>query len=218
MLREVQDPVVLVEREEVRPHMSLPRRRVQEGLAMKHRGKSRVEIPYHYYFKSFGIPEPVTEKLFHPSRKFRLDLAWPKPLLLPNQDVAIEVQGGVWRAMGGAHQGVGHIRDMEKINWAQRLGWKVFQFIPDDIRSGAAALWLLDYRREVMVFGKKVQAIEPQGSTEETTKPGVQARPTRASQDGDDGLRGAADGDLDQHRGAEGDTKLGHTVQEQDGD
>jgi hypothetical protein len=117
---------------------------------VKRRVRKTIDIPYSYYFKVYGVPEPRTEVRFHPTRKWVLDLAWPRPLLLPDQDVAIEVQGGVWRDGGGAHQGVGHMRDMEKINWAQRLGWKVFQFAPEAVRSGSAAMWIGEYRKEAI--------------------------------------------------------------------
>jgi len=37
-------------------------------------------------------PEPVREYRFHPKRKWRFDFAWP------DCQVAVEIEGGVWRA------------------------------------------------------------------------------------------------------------------------
>jgi very-short-patch-repair endonuclease len=77
-------------------------------------------------FKTMGIPAPVTELKFHPSRKFRFDYAWPE------HRVAVEINGGVWS--GGRHtRGAGYLRDMEKINSAQEMGWVVLQYPPNAV-------------------------------------------------------------------------------------
>jgi len=39
------------------------------------------------YYKSEGLPAPVFEYRFHPSRKWRFDIAWPE------RRVAVEVEG-----------------------------------------------------------------------------------------------------------------------------
>jgi len=73
------------------------------------------------------LPLPVFEYLFaKPERAFALDIAWVPEMF------AIEVQGGIWRKGGGAHTGKGHLRDMEKLNLAQQLGWYVAQIVPAD--------------------------------------------------------------------------------------
>ena len=55
--------------------------------------------------------------------------------------VALEQNGGVW--VGGAHgRGRGIIRDYEKLNLAQELGWSVGQFTPKEIKNGEAAAWV----------------------------------------------------------------------------
>lgn len=65
-------------------------------------------------------PYLVTEYKFHPERKWRFDYAH-----LPTK-TAIEINGGVWS--GGRHnRGAGYLRDREKVNTAQMLGWKVFE-------------------------------------------------------------------------------------------
>lgn len=70
-----------------------------------------------------GLPAPETEWLFHPTRKWRFDYAWPKDL------VALEVEGGVWTR--GRHvRGAGYLKDIEKYNAAQLLGWTVLRCTP----------------------------------------------------------------------------------------
>lgn len=74
-------------------------------------------------FASSGLPEPVAEYRFHPTRKWRFDYAWPR------QKVALEVEGGVWTA--GRHtRGSGFLRDMEKYNAAAVRGWRVLRCTP----------------------------------------------------------------------------------------
>jgi very-short-patch-repair endonuclease len=64
-------------------------------------------------------PEPTPEYRFHPVRKWRFDFAWPL------QWVAVEVDGGQWRAGGGRHN---TDKDREKLNTAAARGWRVLRF------------------------------------------------------------------------------------------
>lgn len=87
------------------------------------------------YFKAFGLPEPVEEHRFHPVRRWRFDYAYPDKM------VAVEVEGAVW--VKGRHtRGSGFIADMEKYNTAQSMGWSVYRFTPQQMRSGEAANFL----------------------------------------------------------------------------
>ena len=71
-------------------------------------------------WRMLGGAELVKEHRFHPERKWRFDYAH-----LPTK-TAIEINGGVWS--GGRHnRGAGYLRDREKVNTAQMLGWKVFE-------------------------------------------------------------------------------------------
>ena len=71
-------------------------------------------------WQMLGGPELATEHKFHPERRWRFDYAH-----LPTK-TAIEINGGVWS--GGRHnRGAGYLRDREKVNMAQMLGWKVFE-------------------------------------------------------------------------------------------
>ena len=71
-------------------------------------------------WRMLGGPALATEHRFHPERRWRFDYAH-----LPSK-TAIEINGGVWS--GGRHnRGAGYLRDREKVNAAQMLGWKVFE-------------------------------------------------------------------------------------------
>jgi very-short-patch-repair endonuclease len=73
-----------------------------------------------------GLPEPLTEVVFHPTRKWRFDYAWPA------FKVALEVEGGVWT--GGRHtRGSGFLKDVEKYNAAACLGWRIIRVTPTDL-------------------------------------------------------------------------------------
>ena len=87
-----------------------------------------------FQLRALGLPEPVMEYKFHPTRKFRFDLAYPhrKPPL------AIEVDGGIWTR--GRHTfGTGFEDDCRKINAAQLLGWIVLRYSTGMVTSGEAA-------------------------------------------------------------------------------
>lgn len=77
-------------------------------------------------FEAHGLPAPVTEFPFHPTRKFRFDYAWP------SERIALEVNGG--RFVGGRHNSAeGSHKDMEKMNEAACLGWRVLYITPRSV-------------------------------------------------------------------------------------
>lgn len=83
-----------------------------------------------------GFPDPATELLFHPKRKWRFDYAWPTRML------ALEVHGGIHS--GGRHtRGRGFVEDRAKMNEATLLGWTVLEVTPEHIKSGQLRAWLL---------------------------------------------------------------------------
>lgn len=67
-----------------------------------------------------GLPMPVSEFKFHPTRKWRFDKAWP-PLM-----VSLEIEGATW-VQGRHTRGKGYENDCRKYNAAQLLGWKVLR-------------------------------------------------------------------------------------------
>lgn len=74
--------------------------------------------------KAVGL-ECVAELQFHPVRRWRFDYA------IPAAKVAIEIDGGVW-AYGRHNRAAGYIGDMEKLNEAARLGWRVLRYTTED--------------------------------------------------------------------------------------
>jgi hypothetical protein len=75
---------------------------------------------------SLKIPVPIKEHVFHPTRKWAFDYAWPDHM------IALEVEGGVWN-QGRHNRGKGFLNDMEKYNAAGMLGWRVFRTTPQDL-------------------------------------------------------------------------------------
>lgn len=75
-----------------------------------------------------GLPQPQREFRFHPTRRWRFDYAWPE------HKVALEVEGGVWTA--GRHtRAAGFLKDVEKYNEAELLGWTVLRCVPKTLCS-----------------------------------------------------------------------------------
>ena len=72
--------------------------------------------------KHMGYPV-VEEFRFHPSRRWRFDIA------LPLSKVAFEIDGGVW-TQGRHTRGAGWHKDNEKMTEALILGWRVFHTTP----------------------------------------------------------------------------------------
>jgi len=71
----------------------------------------------------------VKEHRFHPGRRWRFDLAFPSAV------VAVELDGGIFS--GGRHvRPLGFLRDMEKLNHAALLGWRVFRFTWEHVHDG----------------------------------------------------------------------------------
>lgn len=110
------------------------------------------------HIRAEGLPTPEREHVFAEGRRFRFDFAWPLLKL------SVEVDGGVGysrcstcggtggvfphspcgscRATGrsrGRHvRPAGFERDLEKLNLATLLGWRVLRFTPRMVKSGEA--------------------------------------------------------------------------------
>jgi very-short-patch-repair endonuclease len=83
-----------------------------------------------------SVPAPKREYRFHPTRKWRFDLAWPEQL------VAVEVDGGGF--VEGRHgRGAGLRSDSEKFSEAAAMGWRVLRVVPDHVDSGQALAWVM---------------------------------------------------------------------------
>ncbi len=80
------------------------------------------------------------EARFHPTRKWRIDVAVvgrPCGLIVYRHPLAIEINGGV-HSRGRHVRGAGFIKDMEKLNALTEEGWRILQFTPQQVRTGAA--------------------------------------------------------------------------------
>lgn len=78
------------------------------------------------------LPHPVTEHIFHPVRKWRLDYAWPA------QKIALEVEGGI-HTKGRHINPMGFKEDMLKYNSAVVLGWRIVRCEPKDLLKKSTA-------------------------------------------------------------------------------
>ena len=101
------------------------------------KGSERIFCKYLY---DQGIKYPKPEYIFHPTRQWRFDMAWPEIKL------AIEIEGGIYgrgkpcptckQRRKGAHGSVtGLLRDIEKYNQATYHGWKILRCTPDQLNS-----------------------------------------------------------------------------------
>lgn len=81
---------------------------------------------------AMGLPLPVMEHRFHPTRKWRFDWSWPE------HRIALEVEGGLW-IQGRHNRAPGMIKDFEKYNAAAALGWRVLKCTPQKLVSTETA-------------------------------------------------------------------------------
>lgn len=70
------------------------------------------------------LPQPHEEYLFKMDRKWAFDFAWPV------HGVAVEINGGRWKAGGGRHNTPD---DYHKMQTAAALGWRVFPVLPEQL-------------------------------------------------------------------------------------
>ncbi|MDX3913736.1 MAG: hypothetical protein QHC79_09370 [Pseudosphingobacterium sp.] len=79
-----------------------------------------------------------------PEYRFDLERRWRFDYAIPSHKIAIEVEGGVWT--NGRHtKGKGYIRDMEKYNRANALGWRLIRVVPDELVTGSTLDKIKDY-------------------------------------------------------------------------
>lgn len=85
---------------------------------------SKALFLYYWHICAPGQPEPLDEYHFdaHIDRRHRFDFAWL------DQMIAVEVNGNAWSVSGGGRHGKD--ADLEKLNLAVSMGWRVFQFSP----------------------------------------------------------------------------------------
>lgn len=81
--------------------------------------------------RASGLPPFVREHRFHPTRRWRLDFAWPDVKL------GVEIEGGIYNR--GRHgRGSGIEGDIEKGNALTLAGWRLLRFHRAQVQSGIA--------------------------------------------------------------------------------
>lgn len=107
-----------------------PRRSKRRVSVKKERVASEGEATLVQHLKTYNI-EFQTEFKFNPERKWRADFH------LVGKMILIEVEGGIWS--NGRHtRGKGYLGDMEKYNSAQVLGYSVYRYSTEQVKSGKA--------------------------------------------------------------------------------
>ncbi|WP_372404575.1 hypothetical protein ACDW34_07110 [Acinetobacter piscicola] len=107
-----------------------PRRSKRRVTVKKERVVSEGEATLAQHLKSYNI-EFQAEFQFNPERRWRADF------YIVGSNVLIEVEGGIWSS--GRHtRGKGYLGDMEKYNSAQLLGYSVYRYSTEQVKSGKA--------------------------------------------------------------------------------
>lgn len=101
------------------------------GRTTEGRVSRRAALAFDRQVQLAGLPKPVGELHFHPTRRWRFDWAWP------DQKLAVEVDGGLF-VRGRHSRGRGSENDMEKLNEALILGWRVLRVSTDMVADGRA--------------------------------------------------------------------------------
>ena len=115
-----------------------------ESIAWARSGGSSLEQTFLLHLRRLGIPEPVRELRFHPSRRWRFDLAWP------TWKLAVEVDGGTYaRGRASGHTSItGMARDREKDAEAAILGWTTLRIDAVHVKDGTGADWVRRWIKE----------------------------------------------------------------------
>ena len=86
--------------------------------------------------RAHRLPAPETEVVFAPPREWRADYLWRGP------KVIVEREGGIWSKAKGAKAAhampLAILRDMEKSNAAQVLGYAYLRYTPTQLENGDA--------------------------------------------------------------------------------
>jgi hypothetical protein len=87
------------------------------------------QILLRIHLRELGI-DTIYEHTFHPDRAWRFDLC--------NLDarIAFEISGG--KRSGGHRRGNAQDDEYDKLNTAQMMGWRVFQFTNEQVNTGKA--------------------------------------------------------------------------------
>lgn len=93
--------------------------------------------PFLALLKRARLPAPTLEHHFHDTREWRFDFSWPDAKL------ALEVEGGAFKAGGSRHtRGAGFRRDCEKYSVAATLGWRILRVLPEQLATLRTVEWV----------------------------------------------------------------------------
>lgn len=102
---------------------------------------------------SDDLPDPERELRFARPRRWAFDFAWPA------YRVAVEIDGGTWMESGGCHQQpVRFAQDIEKLNAAVMLGWRVLRYTTIDL--GQNMTGMIEQIEALLKQGKQVDLEE----------------------------------------------------------
>jgi hypothetical protein len=90
--------------------------------------------------RNSGLPEPVREHKFHPTRRWRLDFFWASPV--NHYDLALECEGGTFMARSRHTSKLGFEKDVEKYNEALMHNILVLRATTTHVKDGRAIEWV----------------------------------------------------------------------------
>lgn len=94
------------------------------------------EETFALHLRAHGLPAPEREYEFHPTRKFRMDFAWPT-IDGSTRKLAVEIEGGI-HSRGRHVRPQGYKDDLTKYNSAVELGWTLLRFSSSMVHNGEA--------------------------------------------------------------------------------
>ena len=101
--------------------------------------------------RTSGARNFVPEYRFHPTRKWRLDFAWPQYL------IGVEIEGGIWHR-GRHNRPAGFIEDCRKYNEAALMGWTIIR-VP--VADGQLEHWSERLEELIESRGRWPRALPP---------------------------------------------------------
>ena len=90
--------------------------------------KSKLEEAFAETLLQHKLPTSITQYRFASPRRWSFDFAWP------DMRIVVEIEGGTW--VNGRHStGIGFGKDCEKYNAATLMGWRVFRFTTNHLKT-----------------------------------------------------------------------------------
>lgn len=101
---------------------------------------ARVSLPFDRQCQLAGLPVPTPEYQFAKATEGR---KWQIDWCFVTERIAVEVEGGAFKAGGGRHtRGAGFRNDLEKYNALACHGYRLIRVLPEQIANGEALTWV----------------------------------------------------------------------------